>query len=284
MINDAIIVLAYNKVRQTKECIDSIILSGYPKCNIFCLDNGSKQEFFDELKELYPNINYKRYEKNSGYSGGFNRAMRWVFSFEYEKSLFLTNDTRLLPDTLKEINKTAKDTAAGLVAPSIHYLSNPESIDSIGGYFDAKAGTLHHYRDDGISQLLNGKWDYIPGTALWIKKSAFETLNGMNEKYHTYWEDVDFSFRARKNKILLAKSKNAVILHGVGKTCHKKPKYTTYYFQRNRVVFCKTHLKENILSKCLKEVKKDILNIKKKFELKNDTKRLNYINKVLKDF
>jgi len=279
--NTAIIVLSYNKIRQTKECIDSIILSGYDCKNIFCFDNGSKREVFDELKMLYPDINFKRIEQNRGYSGGFNESMKWVFSLGYNASLFLTNDTRIFSDTLFEILRTAEQTDAGIIAPSIYYLLKSDIIDSTGGYFDPQKGSLYHYKDINASLILDRKMDYIPGTALWIKKPVFEILNGIDESYHTYWEDVDLSFRARKKGIILARSKNAKILHAVGKTCHKKPEYTTYYFQRNRIKFCKTHLKGEILNKCLLAIEQDLLEIKQKLEIKKDTRRLDYINKVL---
>jgi len=283
MINkkSAIIVLSYNKIQQTRECIDSILSSGYDKSNIFCFDNGSKKEFFDELKPIFPDINYKRVEINKGYSGGFNRSLEWVFASGYEACLFLTNDTRIFSDTMTEIIKTNEKTKAGIIAPSIYYLLKSDKVDSTGGYFNNKTATLHHYKDTNSPVLLNGDNDYIPGTALWIKRSVFEKLNGTDESYHTFWEDVDLSFRAREKGIVLARSKKAKILHGVGKTCHKKPEYTTYYFQRNRINFCKKHFNGEILDKRLITIKNELLETKRKLILKDDKRRLEYLNKVI---
>ncbi len=278
----AIIILSYNKIRQTRECIDSILSSEYDQRKVFCFDNGSKLEVYNELKSMFPAINHKRVEKNTGYSGGFNRAMEWVFSAGYQAGLFLTNDTRIVHNTLFEIIKTAEKTNAGIIAPSIYYLLKPDVIDSTGGYFDPVNVNLHHYKDME-SERLDKDQDYIPGTAMWITKKSFGVLNGMDEIFHTYWEDVDFSFRARKNGVILARSKNGRILHGVGKTCHKKPEYTTYYFQRNRILFCKKNFSGGQLNTCLSVIKNDLVEIKKKLEEKMDLRRLKLIDKVFKE-
>jgi len=279
----ALIVLYYNKFNQTKKCIESILSSGYTDKDIFVFDNGSKEAVFTDLRELYPQINHKRNEINRGYSGGFNNSVKWAFKSGYNSVLFLTNDTRIKKDTLTEVLKTAERTRAEIIAPTIYYLFKQTLIDSFGGYFNPENATLHHYKNNKGSELLDGKWDYIPGTALWLTKSAFFKLEGMDENYHTYWEDVDFSFRARKSHVILARSINAKILHGVGKTCHKKPEYTTFYFHRNRIKFCKKYLSEILLKKSLNFIEDELNKSKKKLSLKGDKKRLNYIETVMNE-
>ncbi|HLP62514.1 MAG TPA: glycosyltransferase, partial [Candidatus Deferrimicrobium sp.] len=93
MPKNAIVVLHYNKIRLTTDCVRSILAAGYPPGQIFCFDNGSKPEIFAELKQTFPQCSHHRCEQNYGYSGGFNRALDWVFNLGTSSVLFCTNDT-----------------------------------------------------------------------------------------------------------------------------------------------------------------------------------------------
>lgn len=264
--------------------MNSILEAGYPPQLVYCFDNGSQPEIYQQLKIEFPLCNFERIETNLGYSGGFNRSLTWVFSKGFSSALFCTNDTIVSAGAAEACEKIATQTGAGLVAPLITYISNKENIDSSGAYFDSTNGTLHHYHEYGLPVLLNPTTDYIPGTALWINKDAFQTLGGTDEGFHMYWEDVDLCFRASQNGIFMARSYDAVIRHGGGQTCRKKPLYTTFYFQRNRIRFCQRYVPEEKRENVLQLIRDELLNSGMVWEEKGDTQRLEYLEKLLNEF
>jgi len=67
-----------------------------------------------------------------------------------------------------------------------------------------------------------------------MTQNTFEQLQGFDERFHTYWEDVDFSLRAHKKNISLGYCDKTIFRHKIGKTCHKDRFYTYELFQRNR--------------------------------------------------
>jgi GT2 family glycosyltransferase len=280
MLKDVLIVLYYNKVNLTKACIQSILEANYPKSQIYCFDNGSKPGVFNQIKETFPGCHHQRCVDNVGFSGGFNRALRWAFEEGKSSVLFCTNDTLIYPGALEACLHTAKKTDAGMVAPLITYSYSQDAIDSIGGWFDANNCLLNHYHQRGLSPILDPEKDYIPGTALWIHQDCFTELGGTDESFFMYWEDVDISFRAHQKKLKLARSYESKISHGVGRTVHKKPLYTTYYFQRNRIRFCRRYLKGEALKNALKLLKRELLKMEKKWREKKDQKRLNYLVRI----
>jgi len=287
MQNNAIVVLYYNKIRLTIDCVRSILAAGYPPAQIHCFDNGSRPEVFTELKQTFPQCAHHRCEENYGYSGGFNRALDWVFGLGFSAALFCTNDTRVFPGALEACTQKAQETGAGMVAPGIIYLSsegNPqETIDSIGGWFDAGTCTLNHYQDRDLPDILDPTKDYIPGTALWIHKDFFKEMGGADESFHMYWEDVDLSFRAHCKNLLLARCYEAKIAHGVGQTVRKKPLYTTFYFHRNRIRFCRRYLAGETLQQALQLLEKELLEMGRRWQENDDQKRLNYLEQLLKE-
>ena len=284
MTDNAVVVLHYNKIRLTKTCIQSILDAGYPAEQIYCFDNGSKQEVFDEITQTFPQCRHHREVRNSGYSGGFNRALKWIFEEGRGAALFCTNDTKVFPGALEACARKAKETGAGMIAPRIIYASSEgkeETIDSIGGWFNADTCTLNHYNDKNLPDLLDPEKDYIPGTALWIHKDFFNRTGGTDESFHMYWEDVDLCFRAHRMGLPLARCYQAKISHGVGQTVRKKPLYTTFYFHRNRIRFCKRYLEGEKLQNALSRLEREFLDLRTQWEQKNDRKRINYLEQLL---
>ena len=244
------------------------------------MDNGSVNGEIDRLQSEFSGMNIHRIPKNKGFSGGFNAAMHWVFDRNVNFTLFLTNDTILTPHALECCLDTHIRTGADLIAPCVKYLRQPEKIDAIGGYFDPGTCTLQHYREPNLPALLNHSTDYIPGTAMGISKKAFKTIGGMDESFFMYWEDVDFCYRARKAGIKMARAYPAEIHHGIGRTCHKKSLYTTYYFQRNRMLFAKRYLKPSQWNQSVDIFSRDLKRIKARADELGDQKRLDYISKL----
>jgi GT2 family glycosyltransferase len=286
MTDNAVVVLHYNKIRLTVTCIQSILDAGYPAEQVYCFDNGSKQEVFDQVTRSFPRCRHHRDETNRGYSGGFNRALQWTFESGNSAALFLTNDTRVFPGALEACAKKGAETGAGMVAPRIIYASSEgkdEVIDSIGGWFSAGTCTLHHYHENDLPVFLDPDRDYIPGTALWINKDFFRKTGGTDESFHMYWEDVDLSFRAHRMGLPLARCYEAKISHGVGQTVRKKPLYTTFYFHRNRIRFCKRYLSGETLRGAMELLEREFTALRGQREQKNDGKRVNYIDGLLEE-
>ncbi|MEN8153571.1 MAG: glycosyltransferase [Acidobacteriota bacterium] len=273
----AIAILYYNKAGLTETCINSVLESGCSPASVFCLSNGSEKKVFKEITENFPSLNHFEQEENNGYSGGVNSLLKKVFSSGFDSVLFLTNDTTINSSTLKNCIKTHQKTGSGFIAPTIYYKKKPDKVDSSAGFFDLKRVTLSHYHTTGLPLYLDPNSDYIPGTSFWITKEVFEKLGGMDESYHTYWEDVDFSFRGHKNNIKMARSFDSEVYHSVGQTCHKKPFYTTYLFQRNRINFCNRYLNESLIPEAKRIIRSDLNILKSKALEKGDKKREQYI-------
>ncbi len=277
-------ILSYNKINLTKRCVDSVISSGYEPDSVFLYHNGSQLKVMEELKNEYPEINHQWSEENTGYSGGFNSAMEWMFNCGARSVLFLTNDTIINSATLINCLNTEKKADSGFVAPSIFYLKYPDKMDSSGGFFDRERFTLSHYHSHPLPAFLEPGRDYIPGTALWMREDIFKRTGGMDEQFHTYWEDADLSFRCHDSGIIMARSPEAEIFHGIGQTCHKKPIYTTFYFQRNRIMFCRKYLNDTEINKANEIIISEIEGMKKKAIERGDHKKLEYISELEKLF
>ena len=283
-MSTAIAVLCYNKFTLSERCIQSILDAGYPLHQVSVIDNGSLPEFTLKLKEALPDISVISLSENSGFAGGFKYGLSQFFAArpESDSVMFLTNDTRVHSGIIEACKKTAQQTQAGLVAPCLLFRQETDRIDSIGARFDPDQGTLHHCNSSALPPLLDAM-EYIPGTALWITRNAFEQLAGTDPTYVMYWEDVDLSFRAHQLGIRQARCYEARISHGVGQTCHKKPIYTTYYYQRNRIRFCRKWLTPEQWERVQTIIHADLQQLRQKAVEKSDTIRLNYLCQLFEE-
>ena len=70
-------------------------------------------------------------------------------------------------------------------------------------------------RESDDNKIKSGTTDYITGCCMFMHSSIYKRLNGFDEKYFMYNEDVDFCLRARKlgNKCIF--SPKAIVYHAV---------------------------------------------------------------------
>ncbi len=223
--NYGLVILSFNHPELTEKCVRSVLELGFPVTQIFLVHNGSEKKWVQQLKLHFGEAQHVILPFNKGYSGGANAGFLQAFSL-YDEVFMLTNDTEML--SLPE--KFPKD--IDLIAPVI-LKRQTETIDSLMGYFDSKTGDLRHIRDSRELHIQSLGF-YVPGTAFGLRKSCFNKLNGFDESFHTYWEDVDFSLRAQDENFKLGHSNLFQLRHKIGKTCHKDRFYTLYLFQRNR--------------------------------------------------
>jgi len=280
-------VLTYNKVRLARRCLQSVLAAGWKAGDVLCYHNGSSPPNREEIQTAFPAVQHCGETFNRGFSGGFNRALQEMFRQGYRAVFFLTNDTTITATTLPSCVEQAVRTGAGMVAPAVHYRSRPQAIHSLGGYFDFEALRLCHYQVTPLPKRLDPARDYIPGTALLITRDTFTALSGADETYFTYWEDVDLCFRAHRQKIPLARAADSVVMHSVGATCHKKPVYSSYYYQRNRLLFCSRFLTGGARQRARDRIREEIqdrITSSRENRGPSNSKKVYHLKRILAEF
>jgi len=79
--------------------------------------------------------------------------------------------------------------------------------------------------------------EYIPGSCYYVTRNLFEGLNGFDESFFAYWEDVDLSVRAHRAGYHLWAHPGIHVLHHGRGTTGKNRHYTKELFERNRERF-----------------------------------------------
>ncbi len=200
-----ILILNWNGKRLLKPCLDSVTAIDYPNYSVMVIDNGSSDGSLDMVKSNYPNVECMALEQNYGFAGGYNRCFAKLTESTSEFLLLLNNDTEVDPNILSSfIHAKDKFGDNHLYGGKIFYKNNPEKIWYAGGKVNMKWGHISHRglrKKDSEQFSICCKTDYITGCCLFISIEVINKLNGFDERFNMYGEDVDLCIRANKKGI-----------------------------------------------------------------------------------
>jgi GT2 family glycosyltransferase len=194
------IILNWNGIRDTLECLASVRNLDYPEVRIVVVDNGSTDGSPAVIRQKYPSVVLLENGENLGFTGGNNLGMRKALEMGTDYLWLLNNDTILERDTLRNLlGPLITSPEAGLASPVIHYHEKPEAVQFRGSYIDWERKRIVKLEEgDPVPDPTDGKPVSLWGTALLIKRAVVECVGYLNEKYFAYHEDEEYCMRAAR--------------------------------------------------------------------------------------
>lgn len=252
----SIILVNYNTPEEIKNCLRSIekIETGNFKFSTIIVDNGSKEPLSLSKRHLGASAEIIRSESNLGFSGGNNLGIRYALEkYNSDYVLLLNSDTEVEPSFLKKMHAYAEsDPKIGLVNPKIYFMSGDEfhqdsynqkqkgQVFWFGGSAIDWSHCVAHHR--GVDEVDRGQFDitspqpFVTGCCLLIKRQVLEQVGFLNEDLFLYWEDVEYSLRARSHGFGCYYYPEAVIWHeNAGSSDGAGAPTSRYYQTRNRI-------------------------------------------------
>jgi GT2 family glycosyltransferase len=209
----AIILLNWNGYFHSRNCIISLSKVNETPFDIILVDNASSDESFLKLKDEFTHVQFIQTSYNLGFTGGNNVALKKALELNYEYVLLLNNDVFVDPNFLYHlINYLDFNPQVGAVQPLIYNHPDRYKIWNSGGKFNRLIGKTY-------SMISNNKVKYpkkiewISGCAFMVRASVLYQFGLFNEKYISYYEDVDLSFRIREAGYNLMLIPSSVIYH-----------------------------------------------------------------------
>jgi len=197
-----ILILNWNGKHLLRPCLDSVSAIDYPNFSVMVIDNGSADDSVKMVNENFPNIDIVGLKYNYGFAGGYNRCFSQLRD-KYSGFIFLlNNDTEVDPDILNSfVQAKEKYGDNNLYGGKIFYKNNPELIWYAGGNINLKYLKISHQRirqNDSPESSKPQQTDYITGCCLFTSMVVLNQLNGFDERFNMYGEDVDLCLRANK--------------------------------------------------------------------------------------
>jgi len=192
------IILNWNGMKDTLECIESVRNLDYPDMRIIVVDNGSTDDSTTVIRQRYPSITLLESKRNLGFTGGNNLGIVKALEMGTDFVWLLNNDTVVDRDALRNmVQAIGNSQDVGIASPVIYFQDPPGQVQFCGSYIDwereriVKLNVGEPYPPDGVNVSL---W----GTALLIRSEVVERVGFLNDKYFAYHEDEDYSMRVAR--------------------------------------------------------------------------------------
>lgn len=247
----SVIVVNWNGGEQLRPCIDSIILHGAGLVQqVIVVDNGSVDGSADSIENL-PGVTLLRAGVNLGFGKACNLG---ALQGRGKYLLFLNPDAVLYAETLAKAVAFMEDPVHGRYG-----ICGVQLLDETGqparscSRFPSAMGLIAHAA--GLTRIISGlghfmgEWDHqqtrqvdhVIGAFYLVRRELFIHLNGFDERFFVYLEDLDFSYRARQagwQCVFLAK---AQAFHAGGGISRQVKARRLFYSLRSRLLYAFKH-------------------------------------------
>ena len=235
MARVSVIIPNYNGIKYIEDCLDSLLLSD-TKVDIIVVDNASTDGSYEIVRDKYPQVKLIRLKTNTGFAFATNRG---IVEAKTEYVFLLNNDTKVLPQTVSELERTISYLSDAFSVQALMVrLSNPNIVDSAGDFYSATGWAMGYGKDKYVTDIDRGIFKIFSscaGAAIY-RRSAFNVTGRLDSKHFAYLEDVDLGYRAMLKGYRNYINTNAVVLHaGSGTSGSRYNDFKTKLSARNNV-------------------------------------------------
>jgi len=249
-----IVIVNWNSGEHLRECLATILSSGTQlPGRLTVVENCSNDGSMDGVDELM-DIEVLRPEKNLGFGGGCNRGAK---QGKADFILFLNPDIRLRVDTLarlmaflksKQLERDTGIIGVQLIGPEGVLQRNIARFPEFRHLFARMLGLERmfpgrfppHFRKDLDYSKTQGV-DQVPGAFFLVRRVLFDALGGFDEGFFMYYEDVDFSYRARQAGWRTLYLADIAVDHTGGGTTESIKGQRLFYSLRSRLLYVRKH-------------------------------------------
>ncbi len=249
-----VVIVNWNSGAQLRECLQSFaaVADDDVAARVTVIDNASTDGSSEGLEASMP-LAVVRNTDNRGFGAACNQG---AAGSEADFLLFLNPDTRLMPGSFAEPvrylraheNERVGIGGIQLVDADGRVVRNtaraPTAWSMVGNSvgFDRLAPRLFpsHFVTEWAHDQTRTV-DQVMGAFFLVRRSLFEALGGFDERFFVYYEDLDFSVRARAQGWRSVYLSTAQAFHRGQGTTEGATAQRTFYFCRSRILYARKH-------------------------------------------
>jgi len=194
--NLSIIIVNYNGMGFSKDCLESLMASGACEEELIIVDNASTDGSNEYIRKEFFHVRIIELDKNYGFAMANNIGAK---NAKGEYLIFLNNDAVVTPNWLNPLVDTMeKDSDIGIVGSKILLLEALGKINSAGANITFNGcgydiGFLDH---DSEKYNVGGYRGCVCAAVMMVRREEFLNFGGFDEEYFMYLEeDVDLCWR-----------------------------------------------------------------------------------------
>ncbi len=217
---------------------------------IIIIDNNSSDDSCQMVKDLFPEVTLIENKENVGFSKANNQAVK-IAKGEYV--CILNPDTAVAEDTFIKSLAYA-ESISNLGALGVFLMDGTGSFlpESKRNLPTPKASLLKlmgmgkSYYANHIEKRGQGEVSVLVGAFMLLKRSVYNEVEGFDEDYFMYGEDIDLSYKITKAGYKNHYLGSTSILHYKGESTKKDAAYLDRFYGA-MLIFYKKHFNTNLL-------------------------------------
>jgi GT2 family glycosyltransferase len=239
----AIVILNYNGRRYLEQFLPFVTANTCAGAEVIIADNGSTDDSLAFLQAKYPDLRVVILDRNYGFAGGYNMALRQVESDYY---VLLNSDVEVAPGWMEPIiTLMESDATIGACQPKIRMYAERDSFEyagAAGGWLDYLGYPFARGRIFDVCEKDEGQYDksvpifWASGAALFIRSNLWHELNGLENFFFAHQEEIDLCWRMQLAGYKVYCCPQSVVYHVGGGTLPKGNERKVFLNFRNNLI------------------------------------------------
>lgn len=239
----AFVTVTYNGVGVWQPFYECLLAQNDANWMLVVVDNNSTDGIRDVLLAINdPRVTLILNTENLGVAAANNQGIKVAIHNDCDHICLINNDVEFNSDLLRNLRSKLEDLSVDAISPLIPFFDAPDRVWYGGGSFSRKRGVMvvHDHEGAPLSAIGSKPFitEYAPTCCVLFKRSVFEKIGLMDEKYFVYWDDTDFLWRMKQAGMRILVDPSVVLLHKVSSsTGGRLSDFTIRYVFRNQILF-----------------------------------------------
>lgn len=224
----SIVLLNYLHWKDTIACLESIYEHiNYSNYELIIVDNLSPNDSVEALTNYLNQLSVvnkpilKVNQANLGFANGNNLGIKLALARGADFVWLLNNDTFIKDDALSPLLKAYKGNV-GILGSKLIFYPSDNLIQAVGATINKFSSKIVQigFNEKDKGQYDNKKLtvDFVVGASLFVSKELLEKVGMLSEDYFMYFEELDWSLRAKKKGFKTDVCTSSVVYHKQGLT------------------------------------------------------------------
>jgi GT2 family glycosyltransferase len=245
----SVVILNFNGRKYLEQFLPSVLASTYSNFEVVVADNGSTDDSIAFLQDHFPQIRQIILDRNYGYSGGYNQALKQVESDYY---VLLNSDVEVSPGWIEPVvGLMENDRTIGACQPKILSFNQKDCFEyagASGGWMDCLGYPFARGRIFDICEQDHGQYNdvqkifWASGAAMFVRAELFHATKGLDTYFFAHMEEIDFCWRLQLMGYGIYVCPPSVIYHVGGGTLPKGNERKVFLNFRNNMIMLAKNL------------------------------------------
>ncbi|REJ84889.1 MAG: glycosyltransferase family 2 protein [Bacteroidetes bacterium] len=239
----AVVILNWNGKAFLEKFLSNVVRFSEDDAEVIVADNDSTDDSVEFVQKHFPSVRLIQLEENSGYAGGYNKALE---KLNHQYFILLNSDVEVtqswISPLIKFMDENPKVSACQPKILSWHHRDEFEYAGAAGGYIDKYGYPFCRGRIFNTIEKDHGQYDdavqtfWASGACMFVRSEVFRKLRGFDESFFAHMEEIDLCWRMKKLNYEIWFYPQSRVYHVGGGTLDKNNPRKTYLNFRNNLL------------------------------------------------